>query len=105
LLLWGTAVMVALDPVIRRTRWWITAIVVALLLAVWWPAMPASEYRSTPAPAWTDEVARMKAKCLADPGFIERAIFSPYWPPNWGDGLDEPTHPNTPCTVVLGWII
>ena len=105
LLLWGAAVMVALDPVIRRTRWWITAMVVALVLAVWWPAMPASQYRSTPAPAWTDEVARMKAKCLTDPGFIERPIFSPYWPPNWGDGLDEPTHPNTPCTVVLGWVI
>jgi len=105
LLLWGAAVMVALDPVIRRTRWWITALIVALVFAVWWPAMPASQYRSTPAPAWTDEVARMKAKCLADPGFVEFPIFSPYWPPNRGVGMDEPTHPDTPCMVILRWVV
>ncbi len=105
LLLWGAAVMVALDPVIRRTRWWITALIVALVCAVWWPAMPASQYRSTPAPAWSDEVARMKAKCLADPGFVEFPIFSPYWPPNRGAGMDEPTHPDTPCMVILRWVV
>jgi len=104
LLLWGAAVLVALDPVVRRARWWVLVLVSALVLAVWWPAMPTSEYRSTPAPAWTGDVARMKAKCLQDPAFIDRPLFSPFWPPNWGDGLDEPTHPNLPCSVVLGWV-
>jgi len=104
LLLWGAAALIWLDPWIRRARPWVLAIAGALILAVWWPAIPASEFRSTPAPPWTAEVARMKAKCLADPGFVERPIFSPYWPPNWGDGLDEPTHPNLPCTYVLRWL-
>lgn len=103
-LLWGAAALLALDPVIRRTRWWITALVVAIVLALWWPAIPASWYRSTPAPPWTQEVERVKAFCLSDPALIERPIFTPFWPPNWGDGLQEPTHPNLPCTTVFRWI-
>lgn len=103
-ILWGAAALVALDPVIRRTRWWITALVTAVVLALWWPAMPASWFRSTPAPPWTQEVERVKAFCISDPALIERPIFTPFWPPNWGDGLDEPTHPNLPCTTVFRWI-
>ena len=80
------------------------AVITVLALFIWWPAMAASEYRSTPAPPWGSEVERIKAKCLSDPAFIERPIFTPFWPPNWGDGLDEPTHPNLPCTVVFRWL-
>jgi len=105
LLLWGAAALVAADGLIRRTRPWALAAVTALVLVIWWPAMAASEFRSTPAPNWTDEVARIKAKCLADPGFVDRPIFTPFWPPNWGDGLDEPTHPNLPCTIALRWLV
>ena len=105
LLLWGAAALVAADGLIRRTRPWVLAVVTALVLVIWWPAMAASGFRSTPAPDWTDEVARIKAKCLADPDFVDRPIFTPFWPPNWGDGLDEPTHPNLPCTVALRWLV
>ena len=104
-LLWAAALIIGLDPVIRRSRCWAVALVVGLVLMVWLPALPASEYRSTPAPAWTDEVARVEAKCLSDPAFVDRPIFSPFWPPNWGDGLDEPTHPNLPCTTVYRWLL
>ena len=104
LLLWGAAVLVALDPIIRRARVWVLALVTALVLALWWPAIPASSYRSTPAPAWSSEVARIEAKCLSDPAFVDRPLFSPFWPPNWGDGLIEPTHPNLPCTTVFRWL-
>jgi len=104
LLLWGAALLVWLDPVIRRTRPWVLALVTAIIAIAWWPAMPASEFRSTPAPPWQDEVARVEAKCLSAPAFIDRPIFSPFWPPNWGDGLDEPTHPNLPCTTVYRWL-
>ena len=38
LLLWGAAVMVALDPVIRRSRPWVVASVVVVVLVLWWPA-------------------------------------------------------------------
>jgi len=105
LLLWGAAALVAADGLIRRTRPWVLAVLTAFVLAIWWPALAASEYRSTPAPNWTDEVARIKAKCLADPAFVDRPLFTPFWPPNWGDGLDEPTHPNLPCTIALRWVV
>ena len=104
LLSWGAAVLVWLDPVIRRSRPWMVGILAALVLLIWWPAMPASEYRATPAPPWTAEVGRIKAKCLSDPAFVDRPLFTPFWPPNWGDGLDEPTHPNLPCTTVFRWL-
>jgi len=104
LLLWGAAALVWLDPVIRRSRPWLVGLLTALVLLIWWPAMPASEYRSTPAPPWTAEVERIKAKCLSDPAFVDRPLFTPFWPPNWGDGLDEPTHPNLPCTTVFRWL-
>ena len=103
LLLWGAAAMVALDGVIRRSRPWVVALVAALVLVLWWPMMPASWFRTMPAPPWSEEVARVEARCEADPGLTERIIFSPYWPPNWGDALSEPTHPDLPCLVVWKW--
>lgn len=104
LLLGGAATLVVLDPVIRRARVWILALIVVLVVALWWPAIPASWYRSTPAPVWTSEVARIEAQCLLDPAFVDRPLFTPFWPPNWGDGLTEPTHPNLPCTTVFRWL-
>ncbi len=102
-LLWAAALLVALDPVIRRARRWMVLLAVIVAIAVWWPMIPASWYRSTPAPAWQSEVARVAASCHADPTKTERPVFSPYWPPNWGDGLAEPTHPDVPCLLVWGW--
>ena len=104
LLLWATAALVWIAPVIQRARPWVLALVVAVVAVLWWPAFPASEYRSMPAPPWQEETARVEAKCLTDLALVERPIFSPFWPPNWGDGLDEPTHPNIPCTTVFRWI-
>ena len=105
LLLWAAAAMVALDPLARRSRPWMVAIVVVIVGAVWWSALPASWFRTMPAPPWQDEVLRVENACMADPALQERIIFSPYWPPGWGDALSEPTHPNLPCTVVVGkWL-
>jgi hypothetical protein len=104
LLLWGTALLVALDPWFRKTRIWALGLIVFVTLVIWWPAIPASTFRSTPAPPWTEEVARVKAACQLAPDALERPIFSPFWPPNWGDGLTEPTHPNLPCTIVWRWL-
>ena len=104
LLLWGAALLVALDPVIARTRPWVIALVSVAVIVIWSPAFAASAFRATPAPPWSDEVARVEAACKADPEFIDRPIFTPFWPPNWGDGLTEPTHPNLRCLVVWRWI-
>lgn len=104
LALWGAAVLLLLEPTISRSRRWVTATITAVVLVIWWPAIPASGFRSTPAPPWTQEVERVEAKCLSDPAFIDRPLFTPFWPPNWGDGLIDPTHPNLPCTTVWRWL-
>lgn len=102
-LLWAASLLVLLDPVIRRSRWWLVALVAAVVLVIWWPSIPASAWRTTPAPSWPSEVARVVAACTADPSLVERPIFTPFWPPNWGDGLAEPSHPNLPCLIGRRW--
>ncbi len=102
-LLWGAALLVALDPLIRRTKAWILVAAAVIIGILWWPMFAASPYRSTPAPRWSDEVARIAYKCNTDPALMERPIFSPFWPPNWGDGLTEPTHPDITCFVGRKW--
>ncbi|MEI8240635.1 MAG: hypothetical protein WCI22_14570, partial [Actinomycetota bacterium] len=104
LLLWGAALAVSLDQTIRHARPWVVGTVIVGILVVWWPLIPASTFRTTPAPPWSDEVARVKAHCKADPTADERVIVSPFWPPNWGDALAEPTHPNVKCLVVWKWM-
>lgn len=104
LLLWGTALLIALDPRLRRTPPWVLALVTIVVLLIWWPAMAVSWFRGTPAPPWRGEVALIEASCAADPERMERPLFTPFWPPNWGDGLSEPSHPNVPCLVVWRWI-
>jgi len=99
LLLWVAALLVAIDPWVQRSRVWVLVLVAAIIVVLWWPLIPASWYRTKPAPPWADEVARIHNSCNADPAKQERIIFSPYWPPNWGDGLSEPTHPNLSCLV------
>ena len=103
LLLWGAAALVALDSLIRRSRWWMVTIAGVIVFVVWWPSIPASWFRTTPAPPWQEEVTRVVNSCATDPARQERIIFTPYWPPDWGDALAEPTHPNLPCLVVWSW--
>lgn len=102
-LLWGAALLIALDPVVRRTSPVLVAIGTAVVLVIWWPAMPASAWRTTPAPNWQGEVERIVVRCTSDPGIKERVIFSPFWPPNWGDGLSEPSHPDVSCLDARKW--
>jgi hypothetical protein len=102
-LLWGSALLLSLDPWIRARRAWVSVLCAVVIGILWWPLMGASEFRSKPTPRWTDEVARVAAACSADPARNERPIFSPFWPPNWGDGLIEPTHPDVTCFVGRKW--
>ena len=104
LLLWASALLIGLDRSISRAPKWLVTVGTIALLIIWWPALPASAYRATPAPPWSEEVARIEARCVAEPDFVDRPLFTPFWPPNWGDGLLEPTHPNLPCPIVYRWI-
>lgn len=107
--LWGAALVVMIEPAVQRWvsgRWPRRAVVGLaglLVLVIWWPLIPASGFRSTPAPAWRGEVDRVVAHCISDPALMERPIFSPFWPPDWGDALSEPTHPNLPCVIGFRW--
>ena len=106
--LWLAALVVVLDAPVREwavgaPRKGVVVVALAAIALVWAPQFPASDWRTTPAPAWQGEVARVAAHCRTDPSLVERPIFSPFWPPNWGDGLTEPTHPNIPCLLVWGW--
>ncbi len=103
ILLWGAAALLALDPWIRARRTWVLVLGALVIGVLWWPLMAASDFRSTPAPRWTDEVTRVANACIADPARVERPIFSPFWPPNWGDGLTEPTHPDISCLIGRKW--
>ena len=108
LMVWAAALVIAMDRPVAR---WATtiarrsAVAIALLGAavVWGMALPASQWRATPAPPWQGEVERVMARCASDPSIQERPVLSPFWPPNWGDGLSEPTHPSFPCVLAWGW--
>ncbi len=103
-MLFTLAVLVSLNELLFSSTWWVGGIVVLVVLGLWLPQLPAGVFRSTPAPAWSDEVARVFAACKADPALVERIVFTPFWPPNWGDALSEPTHPNLDCLVVWKWL-
>ncbi len=103
-MLFTLAVLVSLNELLFSSTWWVGGIVVLVVLGLWLPQFSAGAFRSTPAPAWSDEVARVSAACKADPALVERIVFTPFWPPNWGDALSEPTHPNLDCLVVWKWL-
>jgi hypothetical protein len=103
-MLFTLAALVSLNKLLLGSTWWVSGIVVAVVLALWLPQLSAGAFRSTPAPAWSDEVARVSAACKADPALSERIMFTPFWPPNWGDALSEPTHPSVDCLVVWKWL-
>ena len=102
-LLIAGALLIALDAKLRSTSPVVLSISVVVVTLVWWPALPASAWRSTPAPAWQPEVARVAAHCMTDQLLVERPVFTPFFPPNWGDGMAEPTHPNLPCSTGWTW--
>lgn len=102
-LLVASAALIALDGKIRTATPWTLTLAVLVVVLIWWPALPASTWRSTPAPAWQPEVARVAAHCATDQLIVERPVFTPFFPPNWGDGMAEPTHPNLPCSIGWTW--
>lgn len=102
-LLIGVAFIVMLDTRIRQLSPLALVMSAGVVLLVWWPSLPASQWRTTPAPAWQTEVARVAAHCKSDQSQMERPIFTPFFPPNWGDGMVEPTYPALPCSIGSAW--
>jgi len=102
-LLWAAALFLLLDPVLRRTSPAVLAVGLVAVLVIWRPALAVSAWRSTPAPVWSDQLALMRARCLGDPGVTERIFFTPYWPPDWGGALSEPTTTEVSCLQARKW--
>ena len=82
------AVLVSLNGLLFSSTWWVGGIVVLVVLGLWLPQLPAGAFRSTPAPAWSDEVARVSAACKADPMLL----------------VNPPTRTNVNCLVVWRWL-
>ena len=99
MLLWAAALLIVLDSTIQRARIGVLAIVAAVVLVVWWPLIPASAFRTRPAPPWTSEVTRVAATCVSDPARHDQISFSPDWPRNDGADLSEPTTHRFSCFV------
>lgn len=102
-LLIGIAVIVMFDSRITKASPLTLVVSAIVVLLVWWPSLPASPWRTTSAPAWQIEVARVAAHCKMDQLLEERPIFTPFFPPNWGDGMAEPTYPTLSCAIGWNW--
>ena len=92
----AAAVFVLADASSVR-RQWILPCVVAVLAVAWLPAFPASDWRSNPAPKWSDQVQQVVQQCAEDPMSPARFEFSPNWPQEGVTQLFPPTNQFVPC--------
>jgi len=67
-----------------------------LLGMLWLTSFPASDLRSTPAPAWSVELGRAGALCQSGPGSQVNMTLTPVWPPK-NAGLTELNQPRFIC--------
>lgn len=98
-LLWASAGVLA----VSRIRWKRPMVMgiggLVLLILVWWPAFPASTWRTMATPSWSDEVARIRAQCEADIASNVNVVFTPDWPMPHVE-LSEPTTGTAKCIEV-----
>ena len=106
------AVLVSLNELLFSSTWWVGALIAVVVLGSWLPQLPAGGWRSTPAPAWSDEAARLSALCkpeapgvFPDQALAYQMVFTPFWPADYpGVEIHEPTHPNVGCLIVRKWL-
>lgn len=111
-MLFTLAVLVSLNELLFSGPWWAGALVAVVVLGSWLPQLPAGGWRSTPAPAWSDEVARLSSLCkpeasgdFPDQALAYQMVFTPFWPSDYpGVEIHEPTHPNVGCLIVWKWL-
>jgi hypothetical protein len=111
-MLFTLTVLVSLNELLFSGPWRAGALVAVVVLGSWLPQLPAGEWRSTPAPAWSDEVARLPAICkpaasgdFPDQALAYQMVFMPFWPSDYpGVEIHEPTHPNVGCLIFRKWL-
>jgi hypothetical protein len=98
LLCWVAALLLYVDERARLAgnRWWLPVGLLATAV-LWWPALPASAYRTSSGPDWPAEVLKARAVCAIRPSATATFLFSPNWPV--GDG-GEPMPAHLPCSTV-----
>jgi hypothetical protein len=79
-ILWGAALVLAVDARWGRVRRWLMPAVLVGCLVVWWSAFPASPWRAGASPQWSAEVERLSSECRGDPGRQVQVRFTPDWP-------------------------
>lgn len=104
-ILFMSAILIWLAPSIQRAPRLLLVSLVVIVGILWWPAMPASSWRTDVFPAWSSEIQRLQGICTANPAISDRVFFTPYWPTEGGDGqMPEPTNPSFPCPLVYRWL-
>lgn len=98
-LLWTAAAIMAIDRLLPRWREAVVAVIAVVLLAVWSPSLPASDFRATAVPEWTPMLDAARAACAAAPDGTVAITFSPNWP--FVDAVfPGPTNNVVPCSVL-----
>ncbi len=76
------SLIVLIDARVGQLARWKVALGVLLLVCLWYPAFAASELRSSPAPAWSDELARAAQECRVEGVTSVELAMTPAWPPD-----------------------
>ena len=91
-----------LVPITLGSRSWILPGVATAVLIAWSAALPASDWRATPNPAWRTELQGAQDRCGGDPWSQQALLFSPEWPQAGVTQLYEPTTNVIECRVLIG---
>ncbi len=85
LALMAVAVIVLMDARISKATVTAYTIGVLALFVLWSPSFPASDLRSSPAPAWSEELARAVNNCQLENPKLVVLRLTPAWPPDESD--------------------
>lgn len=98
-LLWLAAALIALDRWLPWRREWVMSAAAVLLIALWMPQLPASEFRATANPDWGSMLAKARSLCMSDASGTVAVTFSPTWP--FPDAVFlGPTNNVVPCSAL-----
>lgn len=98
-LLWLAAALIALDRWLPWRRELVMSAVAVLLVALWVPQLPASEFRSMANPQWGSMLTKARASCSVDATDDVAVTFSPTWP--FPDAVFVgPTNNVVPCSAI-----
>lgn len=94
------AAVLLLDEAFSDRRPWLLPVTVVIFTGAWAAAFPASPWRATSTPPWSNVVEQVRTQCAADPTSPARFVFSPDWPQAGVTQLQPPTNEFASCSSV-----